>query len=87
MASEFLNDFGVVVVFGGITTKGILDAPGEVVAGGMVLSTDYQLTFQTSTMTALDYQSALTAGGVSFIVREVRALDDGAFSVASMSKV
>jgi hypothetical protein len=87
MASEFLNDFGVAVVFGGITTKGILDAPGEVVAGGMVLSTDYQLTFQTSTMSALDYQSTLTAGGVSFIVREVRALDDGAFSVASMSKV
>ena len=87
MANDFLKDFGVPVVFGAIRTLGILDAPSEVVAGGMMLSTDYQLTFETSALPGLSYQSALTAGGVAFVVREVRALDDGVFSVASLSKI
>jgi hypothetical protein len=84
---EFLADFGVSVTFGASTAKGILDMPTEIIAGGMVLNTDYQLTFKTSALAGLGYQSAITVDGGSYIVREVRALDDGKMSVAFMSKV
>ena len=40
----FMADFGLSCTAGATTAKGILDMPGEVVAGGMVLSTDYSLT-------------------------------------------
>ena len=36
----FLADFGVSCTAGATTAKGIFDMPGEVIAGGMVLSTD-----------------------------------------------
>lgn len=83
----FVADFGVTVTFGASTAKGILDMPTEIIAGGMVLNTDYQLTFKTAALPGLDYQSAITVDGASYIVREVRAQDDGRFSVAYMSKV
>lgn len=83
----FLNDFGVAVSFGSATAKGILDMPTEIIAGGMVLNTDYQLTFKTTALAGLGYQSSITVDGAAYVVREVRALDDGKFSVAFMSKV
>lgn len=83
----FLADFGVSVTFGAVTAKGILDMPTEIIAGGMVLNTDYQLTFKTAALAGLGYQSAITVDGSSYVVREVRALDDGKMSVAFMSKV
>lgn len=83
----FLSDFGVPVVFGATTALGILDEPTEVIAGGMVLTVDYQLTFRTADLLGMGYQSAVTVGGASYIVREVRAQDDGSFSIAYLSKV
>lgn len=83
----FLADFGVPVVFGATTALGILDEPTEVIAGGMVLTVDYQLTFETADLLGLGYQSAVTVGGVAYTVREVRAQDDGNFSIAYLSKV
>ena len=83
----FLVDFGVPVVFGATTALGILDEPTEVIAGGMVLTVDYQLTYETADLLGMGYQSAITVNGASFIVREVRAQDDGSFSVAYLSKV
>ena len=83
----FLADFGVDVTFGLATAKGILDMPSEIIAGGMVMTTDYQLTFKTTALVGLGYQSSITVDGAGYVVREVRALDDGKFSVAFMSKV
>jgi hypothetical protein len=82
----FLSDFGATVVSGGTTGKGILDMPTEIVAGGMVLTTDYALTFKTATFPALGYGSALTVDGVAYTVREVRLQDDGVFSIAYLQK-
>ena len=42
--TAFLADFGVSCTAGAVTALGILDMPGQVLAGGMVLSTDYTLT-------------------------------------------
>lgn len=82
----FLNDFGVAVTFGSYSAKGILDAPSEIIAGGMVLTTDYQLTFKTSALPGLGYQSSITVDSAAYTVREVRAQDDGKFSIAYLSK-
>lgn len=83
----FLADFGVPVVRGATTTMGVLDMPSEVIAGGMVITTDYALTFKTSAMSDLGYNDALTVDGAAYTVREVRAQDDGQFSIAYLSKV
>lgn len=83
----FLEDFGVTVTNGTTTAKGILDMPSEVIAGGMVITTDYALTFQTSKFPALKYDDALTVDGAAYIVREAKLQDDGTFTIAYLSKV
>ena len=83
----FLADFGVAVTNGVATTTGILDMPSEVIAGGMVITTDYALTVKTGAFPNLGYADALTVDGAAYTVREVRAQDDGKFAVVYLSKV
>lgn len=83
----FLADFGVTVTKGAVTTKGVLDMPSEVIAGGMVITTDYSLTVKSSALPGLQYGDALTVAGAAYTVREVRAQDDGQFSIVYLSKV
>ena len=82
----FLNDFGVAVTFGSYTGKGILDQPTEIIAGGMVLTTDYQLTVKTSAFPGMDRGDSITVAGSTYTIREVRAVDDGLFSNVFLSK-
>jgi hypothetical protein len=83
----FLEDFGVTVTNGITTSKGILDMPSEVIAGGMVITTDYALTVKTSAFPTLKYDDALTVNGAAYTVREAKLQDDGAFTIAYLSKV
>lgn len=83
----FLNDFGVVVTDGATTGKGILDMPSEIIAGGMVLTTDYVLTVRASEFGAKKYNDALTVAGVAYTVKECRTIDDGTFAQIYLSKV
>lgn len=83
----FLSDFGVAVTRGSTTTTGVLDMPSEVIAGGMVITTDYALTVKSSALPGLAYGDALTVDGAAYTVREVRAQDDGKFSIVYLSKV
>ncbi len=82
----FLTDFGVAVTNGVTTTTGILDMPSEVIAGGMVITTDYALTIKANVYPNLKYNDSLTVGGVAYTVREVRLQDDGAFTTVYLSK-
>lgn len=82
----FLNDFGVAVSDGTVTGKGILDMPSEIIAGGMVLTTDYQLTVLASQFGGKLYGDALTVGGVAYTVKECRLQDDGTFATIFLSK-
>lgn len=82
----FLNDFGVPVTDGVTTGKGILDMPGEIIAGGMVLTTDYQLTVRASEFGGKLYGDALTVNGAAYTVKECRLIDDGAFATIFLSK-
>lgn len=83
----FLSDFGVQVSDGVTTATGILDMPSEVIAGGMVITTDYALTIKASAFPNLKYPDPLTVGGAAYNVREVRAQDDGVFAIVYLSKV
>ena len=75
----FFADFGVTCTAGAVTAKGILDMPGEVVAGGMVLSTDYTLTARHSNFGTLKHGDSITVDGDAYTVRENRRIGDGKF--------
>lgn len=83
----FLGAFGVPVVCKGVTGKGILDAPTNVMGGGMVLSNEYLLTVKTADFGTAEYGDAITVSGVQYQVREARQIDDGAFAEILLSKV
>lgn len=83
----FLNDFGVSCTAGAVTALGILDMPTQVLAGEMVLSTDYTLTARYADFGGLVYGDSITVDGVNYQVREVRQLDDGKLCEIGLSKL
>ena len=83
----FLADFGVSVTAGAITGVGLFDMPTQIIADGMVLTSDYTLTAKTSDFGGLRYGDAITVDGTAYQVREVRRLDDGKFCEIGLSKV
>jgi hypothetical protein len=78
--SLFLADFGVTVTSGAVTGLGILDMPGQVVAGEMIITTDYRLTAKTSEFGGLIYGAAVTVNGINYQVRDAMKIDDGEFT-------
>jgi hypothetical protein len=84
--SVYLNDFGVSVTAGAISGVGVLDMPGQLLAGGMVLSTDYTLTCKAADFGGLLYGDSVTVNGVAYTVRETRLLDDGGFVEIGLQK-
>ena len=46
----YLADFGKTVAFGGNSYTGILEMPDQIIAGDMVITTDYQLIGKASEM-------------------------------------
>lgn len=85
--NQFLNDFGLSCTAGAVSALGILDMPSQVLAGDMVLSTDYTLTALASDFGSLKYGDAITVGGTAYTVRETRLIDDGAFVEIGLQKV
>jgi hypothetical protein len=84
--SLFLNDFGVNCTAGAVTALGILDMPSQVVADGVVLTTDYMLTARAVDFGNLIYGAAITVNGVNYTVRDNRLTDDGAFCEITLQK-
>lgn len=83
----FLSDFGVTCTSGPVTGQGILDMPSQVVADGMVLTTDYKLTVRTADFGGLLYGDGITVDGVSYQVREAIKIDDGKFTELMLTKL
>ena len=79
LPDSYLADFGVDCVAGSVTGKGILDMPGQVIAGDMVLSTDYPLTAKAADFGTLLRGDSVTVNGSAYTVREARLIDDGLF--------
>lgn len=82
----FLREFGQPVSWGRFSGLGILDMPSEIIAGGMVLTTDYQLTVKTSDFPGIDAGQEVKVGSQSYYVREARLMDDGLFTTIYLSK-
>ena len=85
--NTFFGDFSEDVFYDGITYKGILEQPDEIVADDRVLTTDYQLTVKTSDLGSLEYNTQLEVSDVKYKVRSARKIDDGTLSVISLMKV
>ncbi len=82
----FLEDFGVTCTAGAVTAKGILDMPSQVVADGMVLTTDYKVTCRASVFGTLKYGDSITVDGAAYTVRENMLIDDGKFCEIMLQK-
>lgn len=84
----FFADLDAVPVTNGIVTGvGILDMPSEIIADGVVLTTDYKLTVKTSDFGGLLYGDGLTVNGVNYTVRNAMLVDDGSFTELSLMKI
>jgi hypothetical protein len=82
----FLADFGVSVVAGAVSGSGLLDMPGELIADGMVITTDYSLRCEASKFGSLAYGTSITVDSLTYTVRENRLIDDGKFCLISLQK-
>ncbi|MFZ9959557.1 MAG: head-tail joining protein [Candidatus Limnocylindrus sp.] len=85
--TDFLQDFGVTVTAGGTEGLGILDTPGEYVADGRVITTEYLLRAEASKFGSLAYNDSITVAGTAYTVREQPLLvDDGIFCLVLLTK-
>jgi hypothetical protein len=84
--SAFLADFGVSVTAGAVSGMGILDMPGELIADGMIITTDYTLRCEASKFGSLSYGASITVNSVAYTVRENKLIDDGAFCLMTLQK-
>ena len=82
----FFADFTDAVVYDSVTYKGILEQPDEIVADGVVMTTDYQLTAKTSELGTLIFDADLTVKGDAYKVRSTRKIDDGSLCILSLMK-
>lgn len=83
----FFADFGVDATWGSLSTKVIIDAATEDLLGGRVLSTDYVLTLPAAEFPGIAKDAQITVGAVTYRVREVRLIDDGAVKELSATKL
>lgn len=73
------DEFSVPVVAGVVSGQGILDMPSEIIADGVVLTTDYKLTCESAKFGNLIYGAGVNVDGRAYTVRNVSLIDDGAF--------
>ena len=83
----FLADFGVSVTAGAVSGHGLLDMPGELVADGMVISTDYMLTAKADDFGSLLYGDSILVNSDLYSVRQVLLIDDGRMIQAGLQLV
>jgi hypothetical protein len=62
-------------------------APDETVLDGLGLSTDYSIRYPAATFAGLVSGESLTIEGVTYRVREIRALGDGSEKRATLTRL
>ena len=85
--NTFFGDFSENVFYDNETYKGILEQPDEVIADGVVLTTDYELTVKNSDLGTIPFDAQLEVSNVKYKVRNVRKIDDGTLCKISLTKV
>ncbi len=83
----FFGDFSESIFYDNATYKGILEQPDEVIADGVVLTTDYELTVKNSDLGSLAFDTQIEVSNVKYKIRSVRKIDDGTLCKISLSKV
>ncbi len=84
--NTFFGDFSEDVFYDGTTYKGILEQPDELIADGVVLTTDYELTVKTADLGTLAFDTEIKISDVKYKVRNVRKVDDGTLCKISLTK-
>jgi hypothetical protein len=80
------DPFAVSATAGSTTANVLLDMPGEVIAGGMVLSTDYTVTAKNSDFGSLVSGDSITVDSIDYTVRETRLVGDGLMVEIALQK-
>ena len=82
-----LDEFGVPVVFGGVTAKGIIETPDQRLfstsAGGQIMGSVLMLIVQTETFPGIAQahgQQPIEADGVNYKIIAAQKVDDGALT-------
>ena len=82
----FDDPFGLSATSGATTAKVLLDQPSQVLAGDMVLTTDFQVTAKASDFGTLLAGASITVDSVAYTVRETRLIGDGLLCEISLQK-
>ena len=85
--NTFFGDFSENVFYDNETYKGILEQPDEIIADGVVLTTDYELTVKTADLGTIAFDAQIEVSNVKYKVRNVRKIDDGTLCKISLTKV
>lgn len=80
--SDFLADFGVAAVYGGVTYQVLFDTPGSDLLGARVSDVQYEMLYVTAQMPSLEYGNLITIAGKIYTVLNTNGIDDGGFSKA-----
>lgn len=81
------SHFAVSCTAGSTTGKGILEQPSEIIADGVVLTTDYMLMAKASDFGSLAYGSGIEVDGKMYQVRSSQLVDDGLICKLFLTKV
>ena len=84
--NTFFIDFKDSVIYDNAEYIAFLDQPDEMIADGVVVSTDYELTGKTSDFGLIDYDEKIIVNDENYTVRSVRKIDDGSMCIVSLSK-
>ena len=85
--NTFFGDFSENVFYDNETYKGILEQPDEIIADGVVLTTDYELTVKTADLGTIAFDAQIEVSNVKYKVRNVRKIDDGTLCKILLTKV
>jgi hypothetical protein len=83
----FFADFGDTATWNGNTAKVILDVSTEDILGGRVLSNEYSMTLPSIGFPGINRGAQVVLGASTYVVREVRFIDDGVVKELLVGKV
>ena len=87
LSAFFLTpDFAVTAVWNGQTGQVLLDTPTADILSGRAMSTEYTATCRDDQLVGIARGQNLAIAGVSYLVREVRAVGAGRIKVLTLSK-
>ena len=83
----FFIDFRDSVIYDNAEYIAFLDQPDEMIADGVVLTTDYELTGKTKDFGSILFDEVIQVNDEDYKVRSVRKIDDGSLCKVSLTKI